>query len=317
MTRFRVALIAVASAGAVFGGVGAAAAAPSGTWTLVTTSPSPALDGQTAAVAPSGVIYVETSSGGLVRYTPSTRRWTTLAAPPNGIGSLAWRRGRLYLIHEATVDVYDPQTASWTAGPRLPKPRSAPAVGVDGRGRIYVIGGYTVVAGEPVSPARSVYRLGAGGRWRSLEPLPRNVQTIQNVTPAIAVGPRGGIFLLGVSPTTWMLHYAPWSDRWRRILSPAGCCGPDAAAVTVRGTIVVLGSVPGSRAVWRYSIRARRWLRNATPFPRPISSPALGLDPRGGIDVIDGAVRDGPGLGWLWGRVYRLVSPQRASHARR
>jgi N-acetylneuraminic acid mutarotase len=96
----------------------------------------------------------------LEAYTPATRRWATLAPMPtarNALAAVTAPDGRIYAIGGATewdlgpnannlqplstVEIYNPRTNSWTAGPSLPESLYGMAAVLGPDDKIYVIGG--------------------------------------------------------------------------------------------------------------------------------------------------------------------------------
>ncbi len=76
-------------------------------------------------------------------------------------------------LDQARVDVYDPETDSWSSGPPLPKGHSHAEGGtfVHG-GRIYMVGGHTTPAGGRKSIDPDILALAPGGRWEVVGKLP-------------------------------------------------------------------------------------------------------------------------------------------------
>ena len=59
---------------------------------------------------------------------------------------------------DRTVEIFDPATNVWSAGPRLPAPRVGLAAATGADGRIYAIGGATNGSDAPVEATVWVYR---------------------------------------------------------------------------------------------------------------------------------------------------------------
>jgi hypothetical protein len=112
----------------------------------------------------------------------------------------------------AAVDVYDPATDAWQAGPELPEPLHHTAVATLGD-RVYVIGGYAIEGGRWV-PRAEVWRLGPGDEaWRPGPPLgtPRGALAAASTDDRIVV--LGGVAPGGrVLTTTEILDAG--SDAW-------------------------------------------------------------------------------------------------------
>jgi len=106
------------------------------------------------------------------RYDPATDTWTERAPMPRPrqeMGAALGADGRIYVVGGAysfgnplpvdDVDIYDPQTDSWSTGPSLQHPRRALAVVAAPDGRIYAIGGHSIRSGLsswlPGSPVKA------------------------------------------------------------------------------------------------------------------------------------------------------------------
>ena len=111
----------------------------------------------------------------------------TIAAPmpvPRNQFSTVVLDGKIYAIggqfhHDSMqldqprVDIYDPQTDSWSSGPDLPKGHSHAegATFVHGL-HIYMIGGHTTPAGGSKSQDPDILKLARGGQWQVVGRLP-------------------------------------------------------------------------------------------------------------------------------------------------
>ncbi|MDE0828491.1 MAG: hypothetical protein OSB03_04775 [Vicinamibacterales bacterium] len=76
-------------------------------------------------------------------------------------------------LDQARVDIYDPATDSWSAGPPLPKGHSHAEGGTFVHGdRIYMVGGHTTAPGESKHVDADVLALSRGGQWEVVATLP-------------------------------------------------------------------------------------------------------------------------------------------------
>lgn len=108
---------------------------------------------------------------------PEQRRAAALPTPRTEVTGTAWEglivaAGGLDANGAAVadVDLYDPATDTWTAGPDLPVALHHTAVDALGD-RVYAVGGYTIEGGAWV-PQAAVWSLGPGeDAWRAEPPL--------------------------------------------------------------------------------------------------------------------------------------------------
>ncbi len=159
------------------------------TWTTLT--PMPLLRGGIAAAAIDGKLYVV---GGFVRwydpvnqldvYNPNTNTWTTLADMPTAreYPAAVAIDGKLYALggfirsapglpagdSTGKLELYDPNTNTWTTLTDMPTDRVAHAVGVI-NGRLYAVGGSSTTLGfvdtlEEYNPNSDT--------WVTLTPMP-------------------------------------------------------------------------------------------------------------------------------------------------
>jgi hypothetical protein len=137
--------------------------------------PEPRTDG-TVVQSGTTILYV----GGTDGTTPSAE---TFLAKSAGVGNLETKGGA---------------EPAWTAGPKLPEPRSDAAILYSG-GSIYVIGGL----GEDGKPTTSVFVLkpdsttGALGDWKTAEDAKLDLTLPEPRAGAVAIAGTDGIYLVG------------------------------------------------------------------------------------------------------------------------
>lgn len=145
--------------------------------------------------------------------------WTLGAAAPVALTEVAAAAhdGRIWVVggmdaHGRAVDlvqVYDPGTDSWAAGPTAPRPVHHAALVADGDD-LLLLGGYDGTTGLP---ADAVWRLGGDGVWVAIDPLPA-----PRAAGAAAWDGRGhvlyggGVGPDGVSGTVVVLDAAGWRE---------------------------------------------------------------------------------------------------------
>lgn len=227
----------------------------------------------------------------------SDGHWQNLAALPLARSGLAaiFYSGRLYAIGGESeagvsdrVDVYDPDTQMWQAGPSLPVP-AADVRAAALRGKLFVPGGR--LADGEIGDQLQVFDLDTGS-WQLARPLPRALSAY-----ALAVY-AGDLYLFGgwdgqdVIAATY--RYDPQQDVW---LAMASMSTPRAflAAGTIGEYIYVVGGYDGENGLSTCEVYAPnddRWL--ACPSMR---------EPRGGIgaEVIDNKLHV-VGGGWAGDR---------------
>ena len=119
-------------------------------------------------------------------WTGGSATWTTAApmpVPRNQFSTVVFD-GKIYAIggqfhHDSMqldqprVDIYDPQTNSWSSGPDLPKGHShAEGATFVHDNHIYMIGGHTTPAGGSKSQDPDILKLARGGQWQVVGRLP-------------------------------------------------------------------------------------------------------------------------------------------------
>jgi N-acetylneuraminic acid mutarotase len=194
--------------------------------------------------------------------TPERRLAAELPTARTEVAGAVWE-GRIVVIGGldaagravAAVDVYDPETDAWHAGPDLPEPLHHTAVATLGD-RVYVVGGYAVEGGRWV-PRAEVWSLGPGDEaWRPGPPL----GTPRGALAAAATG--GGIVVVGgVAPgghvlaTTEILDVG--ADAWRP--GPAMEIEREHVATTAVGDeVYAIAGRAGSFATNRASVEVLR-----------------------------------------------------------
>jgi hypothetical protein len=117
------------------------------------------------------------------------------------------------------VDLYDPETDTWSSGPELPVPLHHTAVETLGD-RLYVVGGYAIAGGAWVAQSE-VYSLGPDESAWQQEP------SLQTSRGALAVASTGGrlVAIGGVDPTRQVLASTEFLDAG----SESWQAGPDMA----------------------------------------------------------------------------------------
>ncbi|HCE04380.1 MAG TPA: hypothetical protein DEQ98_14195 [Acidobacteria bacterium] len=108
-------------------------------------------------------------------------------------------------VDQARVDIYDPATDSWSAGPPLPKGHSHAEGGTFVHGdRVYMVGGHTTATGEPKKVDTDVLALSLGGQWEVVATLPMPLSS-----PAAGIID-GKLYVAGGSPG----NSAVQADMW-------------------------------------------------------------------------------------------------------
>ncbi len=123
----------------------------------------------------------------LDEYEQGTAQWREDGAPmpvPRNQFSTVQFEGKLYLIggqfhHDSMqldqnrVDIYDPDSNSWSEGPNLPKGHSHSEGGTFVHdGRIFLVGGHTTPEGGRKSIDPDILTLAPGGEWELMGKLP-------------------------------------------------------------------------------------------------------------------------------------------------
>jgi N-acetylneuraminic acid mutarotase len=187
-------------------------------------APLPTPRGGHAAVVLQGKIHV---LGGNSKSTiadhdlfdPAKNAWTALAPLPRAKGSPAAVAfgGKLYAVGGRSgfsdfgaVDIYDPATNSWSAGPSIGPRGTAGAVVYCGT--IYVFGGESQARRQSLG---DVLRLTHDGAWELVASMP----TARNFARAIIL--EDAVYVVGGSPTPQARHASIGSaivERYRVFL---------------------------------------------------------------------------------------------------
>jgi N-acetylneuraminic acid mutarotase len=110
------------------------------TWSKRADMPVASIRGVSATYG--GMLYVATGSR-LYRYSPSTDQWASLGMTPHDVdyGAGGFIGGKFYLVENLgnALDVYDPATNSWSAGPSRPFRICSPAYTAS-QAKLYLVG---------------------------------------------------------------------------------------------------------------------------------------------------------------------------------
>ncbi len=147
-------------------------------------------------------------------------------------------------ISTATVQIFDPRTASWRPGPSLNEARQEPVVVTAGN-RVYAIGG----ASDYSTPMTSVESIGSGeSQWRMEPALPEPMQQFAGAVLD------DGIYVVSKNAA---FSYDSKAESWSEL--PHLWHMPQAAQVAAHdGEIWVLGGVRTKRT-FRYDPDAGSW----------------------------------------------------------
>lgn len=241
------------------------------------------------------------------------------------------------------VDVFDPLTKLWSAGPELPEdaPKHHLTVAV-ANDAIYVLGGFDGIigqhTGEPFRPIAAAYVL-EGIAWRKLvaPPLARGGATAQALDEGRRIYVTGGAPNEGEPSFAELDVYDVASNTWTKAASMP-TAREHVASCAIDGKLIIIGgwSVRAAQAaVESYDPRTDHWT-SLPPLPTPrggLAAVTIGstchviggedwalplpgtfrnhetLDVRTGIwttDVPMPTARHGLGLAWLGGVVYAI-----------
>lgn len=248
------------------------------------------------------------SLGRVEVYDPVSDNWELRSDIPTSRSSAAAAvfKNRCYVIGGANsggplsppalsaVEIYDPETDTWTSGAPLPEPRGTAGSAVV-KGKIYLVGGSKNIwwaveqtaAIDIYDPKKDKWSRGAD------MPTPRQGMGVAAVDGLIyAVG--GSNHELGLYASKIVERYDPATDKWTRVADL-----PQArdflTAVALDGKLYALGGVSnsasqfdgnalGTDTVFRYDPKIDKWVKRADMQK----------------------VRHGPGAGVIDGQIYVL-----------
>ncbi|NKB33843.1 MAG: hypothetical protein GKR91_12160 [Pseudomonadales bacterium] len=113
---------------------------------------------------------------------------TPMPTPRNQFSTVAFQ-GKIYAIggqfnhdsqqlDQVRVDIFDPQTESWSSGPPLPRGHShAEGATLVYDDKIWMIGGHTTPTGGTKSQDPDILTLSAGGQWQKVGELPNSLSS--------------------------------------------------------------------------------------------------------------------------------------------
>jgi N-acetylneuraminic acid mutarotase len=147
------------------------------------------------------------------------------------------------------VDVFDPVTGTWAAGPPLPASAPAHHLAVAAVGaRIYVLGGFTGIIGtnapgQGFVPVATSYAFD-GSTWTALadQPIARGAATAQAIGGVIYVAGGGSD---DTQTRTDLYAYDPASNSWRQ-RAPMPTSREHLASCAVNDKMIVAGGWSGS-----------------------------------------------------------------------
>ncbi|MBT3342095.1 MAG: hypothetical protein HN712_15740 [Gemmatimonadetes bacterium] len=199
--------------------------------------------------------------GELFGYDPRSGHWQIVDEMPfprryNGIAELEQRvwlvggegelqgPGRDVTVLD-TVDIYDPETATWSSGPALNQPRTDPFV-MASDGRVWAAGG----SGDSTNRLQSMESIGAGERaWRKEPDLP---------SPAR----EGGCCALGgvlyCASLDGFFAYDIGAAAWDRSIPQPGTLVKGPLMTAFRGEVWMMGGA-GQDQTQCYDPRIRAW----------------------------------------------------------
>ncbi len=214
-------------------------------------------------------------------------------AAVNQDGTIVVLGGRPWVGQGAAVDYLSPGSTAWESGPPLGDLIMHPAVGIDGLGRILVVGGYIVQDHFPFFFPRttgSVYDLTSGEGAA--------IVSFQHARAffAFATDPDHRLYVIGGldvgrEPTDFVERYDAASDLWEE-LAPLPVPRDHATAVyDGQGHVLVIGGAgPGavlSDSTFAYDITTDTWLA-AAPQPAALEWQSAVLGTNGQVYVVGG-----------------------------
>jgi N-acetylneuraminic acid mutarotase len=249
---------------------------------------SSVVDGQIYVI---GGLGAPGASGVVEVYDPQTDSWTIKSPMPTARGLLTTSvvDGKIYAIGGnigpgawgttlATVEMYDPDTDTWTVKASLPDARDSLASAVID-GKIYAIGGSQITGFERLDAFWTVDLYDPGtNTWTEATPLNRTRDTVS------AEVVDGMIYAFG-GAAPYQEGYDPTTDTWMKL---AGMPSPLYSATTAatNGTIYVFGGIDewaggSSSTVFAYDLATDTWVTEA---PMPYDAAAIDAS------VIDGTI---------------------------
>ncbi len=241
----------------------------------------------------------------------STRNtWATIAPLPTARGDLAAVsiKGQVYAIggedatynFTNTVEVYSPKANAWAAAPPMLVPR-ANLVGVAGHdGRIYAIGGRSVVGGVTTDVSSGEAYSPTSRTWTAIAPMPE-ARTDMGGT----VGRDGRIYVVGGSiasgTTNTALAYSPVTNTWTPIAAMPTAREALAVALGRDGRIYAFGGYTTRSGAMFDTVEAYSPKTNTWATLAPMPQPMLGMSAVSDHDIyLIGGRSGGPGLVSVW-----------------
>ena len=180
-----------------------------------------------------------------------------------------------------TVEIYHPETDTWTTGPSLIKPHDYPAVAILGD-TIYVLGGHhpnATEGGPKTDPGFDFCeRLDIKkGEWEMIAPLPTARFALSAISHEGKILAMGGVAFRpeGFNNFTTIETYDPTTNQWGqdenfKLPWPAAGLG----SAKLGGNIYVFGGysdddIHGRTA--RYNTQTNKW-EQAKPLPAPVAA---------------------------------------------
>lgn len=195
-----------------------------------------------ATLGPDGKIYV---IGGGVKaagsttdvveaYDPRTNEWTTARSTPNRfIGrAITTKEGTIHAIGQDGHYAYDVRSNAWSKRAREGFLQFRAGVTLANDGRIFVLGGYTVVANKPQQTAEANAYDPATDTWTPLPAMPSAKAAMGATT-----GSNGLIYTFGATVDA----FNPATMKWSTIKKPASI-GYIMYAAPASQTIYALGA---------------------------------------------------------------------------
>lgn len=142
----------------------------------------------------------------------------------------------------SAVEIFDPETNTWSTGPSLQTRRDNPGSALLDNGKIYIVGGRTREAnGQQTTHATIEVLDSSASSWSYLTPMPtaRRTMIVGTISGRLQV-------VGGESPVVAVNEeYNPETDTWRQ-LTPIEIGRHGAAGATIRGRIYVACGGPSA-----------------------------------------------------------------------